>query len=194
MNDEKRNLSQIGSMLKAHAVLLGGFVAFIWILEGVDIFIFNNALDQYGIRPRSWIGLRGILFAPFLHDGFQHVMANSVPFLLLGWFVLMQGTWEFAVVTIMSTVFSGLGAWLFGAPHSVHIGVSGVIMGYFGYLLLRGYFERSFTAVLWSIFIIFLYGGLIWGVLPGQAGVSWQSHLFGFIGGGMAAYALKRME
>ncbi len=181
-------------MLKAHALLLGGFVAFIWILEGLDMFIFNHALDQYGIQPRSWIGLRGILFAPFLHDGFQHVMANSVPFLLLGWFVLMQGTWEFAVVTIISTVFSGLGAWLFGAPGTVHIGVSGVIMGYFGYLLLRGYFERSFTAVLWSIFIIFLYGGLIWGVLPGQAGVSWQSHLFGFIGGGTAAYALKRME
>ncbi len=194
MNDEENGLAQLGNTLKTHVMLLGGFILFIWLVEIMDTAVFNHSLDQYGVQPRSWIGLRGIFFAPFLHGGFQHVMANSIPFLWLGWFVLMRGTWEFAVVTIISVVFSGLGAWLFGAPNSVHIGVSGVIMGYFGYLLMRGYFEKSLTAVLWSLFIIFLYGGMLWGVLPGQNGVSWQSHLFGFVGGGVAAYALQRMD
>jgi len=192
MEDEQPVLTQLGNTLKTHVVLLGGFIVFLWLVEATDFIIFDGSLDLYGVQPRKMIGLRGLIFAPFLHGGFGHLMANTIPFLLMGWFVLLRGTREFVVVTVITAVSAGLGAWLFGAPNSVHIGVSGVIMGYFGYLLMRGYFERSLTAVLWSIFIILLYGGLLWGVLPGQNGVSWQSHLFGFLGGGLAAYWLAK--
>ncbi len=190
MDEEQPVLTRLGNTLKTHVVLLGGLIVFFWLVEAADAVIFDGSLDMYGVRPRTLIGLRGLIFAPFLHSGFGHLMANTIPFLIMGWFVLLRGTREFVLVTIITAVSSGLGAWLFGAPNSVHIGVSGVIMGYFGYLLMRGYFERSLTAVLWSIFIIVLYGGLLWGVLPGQNCVSWQSHLFGFLGGGLAAYWL----
>ncbi len=190
MDEEQPVLTRLGNTLKTHVILLGGLIVFFWLVEAADAVIFDGSLDMYGVRPRTLIGLRGLIFAPFLHSGFGHLMANTIPFLIMGWFVLLRGTREFVLVTIITAVSSGLGAWLFGAPNSVHIGVSGVIMGYFGYLLMRGYFERSLTAVLWSIFIIVLYGGLLWGVLPGQNGVSWQSHLFGFLGGGLAAYWL----
>jgi len=169
MEDEQPVLTQLGNTLKTHVVLLGGFIVFLWLVEATDFIIFDGSLDLYGVQPRKMIGLRGLIFAPFLHGGFGHLMANTIPFLLMGWFVLLRGTREFVVVTVITAVSAGLGAWLFGAPNSVHIGVSGVIMGYFGYLLMRGYFERSLTAVLWSIFIILLYGGLLWGVLPGRA-------------------------
>ena len=194
MEEEQPLLARLGNTLKTHVMLLGGIIVFLWLVEVVDAVIFHGSLDRYGVQPRTVIGLRGIIFAPVLHGGFGHLMANTIPFLLMGWFVLMRGTWEFVAVTGITAVTSGLGAWLFGAPNSVHIGVSGVIMGYFGYLLMRGYFERSLTAVLWSIFIIILYGGLLWGVLPGQNGVSWQSHLFGFLGGGLAAYWLAKSK
>ena len=190
MDEEQPVLTRLGNTLKTHVILLGGLIVFFWLVEAADAVIFDGSLDMYGVRPRTLIGLRGLIFAPFLHSGFGHLMANTIPFLIMGWFVLLRGTREFVLVTVITAVSSGLGAWLFGAPNSVHIGVSGVIMGYFGYLLMRGYFERSLTAVLWSIFIIVLYGGLLWGVLPGQNGVSWQSHLFGFLGGGLAAYWL----
>ena len=190
MDEEQPVLTRLGNTLKTHVVLLGGLIVVLWLVEAADAVIFDGSLDLYGVRPRTLIGLRGLIFAPFLHGGFGHLMANTIPFLIMGWFVLLRGTREFVMVTVITAVSSGLGAWLFGAPNSVHIGVSGVIMGYFGYLLMRGYFERSLTAVFWSIFIIFLYGGLLWGVLPGQNGVSWQSHLFGFLGGGLAAYWL----
>lgn len=194
MENEKPTLTRLGNTLRTHLILLGGLIAFFWLVEIADAVIFNGSLDKYGVQPRSLIGLRGIIFAPFLHGGFAHLTANTIPFLIMGWFVLLRGTWEFTVVSVITAVSSGLGAWLFGAPNSVHIGVSGVIMGYFGYLMMRGYFERSLTAVVWSIFIVFLYGGLLWGVLPGQNGISWQSHLFGFLGGGLAAYLLAKGE
>ena len=178
--------------LKTQGTILGGFVALIWILEVVDIFL-GGALNAYGIFPRHLIGLRGLLFAPFLHGGLGHLMANTIPFLVLGWFVMLQETSDFFVVSAITMVVSGLGVWLFGAP-SIHIGASGVIFGYLGFLLLRGYFERNFASILLSLIVGFLYGGMIWGVLPTQLGISWEGHLFGFIGGVIAARLLARRK
>ena len=178
--------------LKTQGTILGGFVALIWILEVVDIFL-GGALNAYGIFPRHLIGLRGILFAPFLHGSLGHLIANTIPFLVLGWFVMLQETSDFFVVTAITMVVSGLGVWLFGAS-GVHIGASGVIFGYLGFLLLRGYFERNFPSILVSLIVGFLYGGMIWGVLPTQLGISWEGHLFGFIGGVIAARLLARRK
>jgi membrane associated rhomboid family serine protease len=96
------------------------------------------------------------------------------------------------IVSIVTVIISGLGIWLIAPSNTVHLGASGLIFGYFGYLLLRSYFERSLSSILWSVLVLFLYGGMIWGVLPQQVGISWQSHLFGFIGGGLAAYGLTQ--
>ncbi len=178
--------------LKTQGKILGGFVTLIWVLELVDFFL-GGALNSYGIRPREIIGLRGILFAPFLHGGLPHLIANTIPFLTLGWFVMLQETSDFFIVTGITMLVSGLGVWLFGSP-GVHIGASGLIFGYLGFLLLRGYFERNIPSILLSLIVGFLYGGALWGVLPTVPGISWEGHLFGFIGGGIAARFLARRK
>lgn len=188
-NNEAKALAR---ELKTHALILGGFIALIWILEIVDLFFLRGALNAYGIRPRTISGLRGILFAPFLHGGLGHLIANTVPFLILGWFVMLRETSDFFVVTAITMLTSGLGVWLFASPYTIHIGASGLIFGYFGFLLLRGYFDRSLLSVVLSLIVGLLYGSLIWGVLPLQFGISWQGHLFGFIGGALAARLLAR--
>lgn len=178
--------------LKSHAQILLTLVAIAWALEIVDIVVFRRALDSFGIRPRTLVGLRGILFAPFLHGGLPHLIGNTVPFLVLGWFVMLRETSDFLIVSVVAALISGLGTWLIGAPFSIHIGASGVIFGYLGYLLGRGYFERSFAAIFLSVLAGFLYGGILWGVLPTRVGISWEGHLFGFVGGVVAAKLLSR--
>ncbi|MEC4893491.1 MAG: rhomboid family intramembrane serine protease [Oscillatoria sp. PMC 1051.18] len=183
--------SSLARELKTQATILSGTVAVFWITEIVDRFVLQGGLDRFGIIPRHAIGLRGILFAPFLHGDFAHLIANSLPFLVLGWFVMLQETSDFFVVTILSMLIGGLGVWLFGAP-GFHIGASGVIFGYLGFLLFRGLFQRNIPSIFLSVVVGFLYGGLIWGVLPIQEGISWEGHLFGFFGGVVAAYLVAR--
>ena len=108
--------------------------------------------------------------------------------------MLLRGKHDFIFVSIVAGVISGLGVWLFGGSHTIHLGMSGIIFGYLGFLLLRGFFERNLISTLLGGLAIFFYGGMLWGVLPLQAGVSWLGHLFGFIGGGVAAYLLTRGE
>ncbi|MEL6602493.1 MAG: rhomboid family intramembrane serine protease [Cyanobacteria bacterium J06614_10] len=167
-----------------------GVVALLWAIEIIDQIFFQGALNRLGIQPRSLSGLWGILFAPFLHGDFAHLLANTIPLVSLGWLIMLRETGDWLVVSIIAALVSGLGTWLIGSPYSVHIGASGVVFGYFGYLLLRGYFERSVVAIAFSLLVTFLYGGIIWGVLPTQPGVSWEGHLFGFIGGILAAKLL----
>ncbi len=188
----RHSAKAIARELKSQIFVLGGLVALMWVIEILDLQFFGRKLDAYGILPRSFIGLRGILFAPFLHGGLAHLAANTVPFLTLGWLIMLRETSEFFVVSAIAMLVSGLGVWLIAPAYSIHVGASGVIFGYFGFLLLRGYFERSFAAILFSLIVGFFYGGIIWGVLPLQYGISWQGHLFGFIGGALAARLLAR--
>jgi membrane associated rhomboid family serine protease len=189
MSQPKNSFSQ---EIQKQISILGSFVAIFWILEILDQFVFHHTLDGYGIRPHSLIGLRGILFAPFLHGGFGHLIANTVPFLILGWLVMIQETSDFWIVTIITMIVGGVGTWMLGAPNSVHIGASSLIFGYLGFLLLRGYFQRNIASILLSLVVGFLYGGLIWGVLPTQPGISWQGHLFGFLGGVLSAKLIAK--
>jgi membrane associated rhomboid family serine protease len=171
-------------------LVLGACVALAWGVELVDQVAFRGTLDRYGIHPRTLAGLWGILAAPVLHAGWLHLAANTLPFVVLGWLVMLRRMSDFFVVTLLAMLIGGLGVWLFGAGNSVHIGASGVIFGYLGYLLARGFFERSVWAVLLGVAALVLYGGVLWGVLPGQPGISWEGHLFGFIGGVVAARVL----
>ena len=162
-------------------------IAIFWAIEILDIVVFNGSLDRYGIQPHSIVGLRGIVFAPFLHGSLGHLIANTIPFLTLGWLTMIQETKDFYIASIMSALVGGLGVWLFASPNSIHIGASILIYGYLGFLLLRGYFQKNFPSIVLSVFVAIAYGSFIWGVFPSEMGVSWQGHLFGFIGGAIAA-------
>ena len=153
--------------------------------------VVGGALMQYGVIPRTLTGLRGILFAPFLHANMQHLIANTIPFLAMGWLVMLRDARHFLPVTVFAMLGSGLTAWLLGAPGSVHIGASGVVFGYFGFLLLGGWYARSFMSITLSVLVAVLWGGLVLGIAPGQVGISWQSHLGGFIAGVLAARRYK---
>ena len=172
--------------------ILAGIIALLWLLEAIDLLIFRGRLDALGVRPRTLTGLRGIVFAPFLHAGFGHLAANTIPFIVLGWLVMLRSTSDFFVVMVVSAAVSGLGVWLFGGSNTVHLGVSGVIFGFLGYLLARGVYERRLGAIVLALIALLLYGGALWGVLPLRSGVSWQGHLFGFLGGWLVAYFATR--
>jgi membrane associated rhomboid family serine protease len=172
------------------AAILGVCVFLAWSVELVDRVAYGGSLERYGIQPRNLAGLWGILAAPLLHVSWVHLAANTIPFVVLGWLVMLRKISDFVVVTALAILIGGLGVWVTGAANSIHLGASGLIFGYLGYLLARGYFERSLWAVLLGLVALVLYGGVLWGVLPGQPGISWQGHLFGFVGGVAAARLL----
>lgn len=184
-------MGDIGRELRVHGWTLGVATALLWAIEIVNA-LTGHALDAFGIQPREPTGLVGILAAPFLHGSIQHLVANTLPFLILGWFVLLRETWHFYVVTIVTIVLAGLGTWLVGRTDSVHVGASGVIFGYLGYLMLGGWFERRVGTIAGSLLVAVLYGGLVLGVLPGTPGISWEGHLFGFLSGVLCAWLLAR--
>jgi membrane associated rhomboid family serine protease len=188
------NLEGLTRQLELHATILIGFVGFLWVLELFDSIFLRSALNRYGIRPRSSEGIAGIVFAPLLHGNLRHLATNTVPLIVLGWLILLRQTNDFFIVTAAAWLVSGVGVWLFGAPRTNHIGASGLVFGYFGFLLLRGYFERSAIAITLAVIVGLLYGSLIWGVLPIRRGMSWQGHLFGFAGGGLAARYLLQLQ
>ena len=179
-------------VLLRQGVVLGAVVALLWAIEIVDATLLSGALDGWGVTPRTLDGLRAIVIAPWLHGGFGHLLANTIPLVVLGWLVMVRRTGDFFTVAIIAAIVSGAGIWLFGGANTVHIGISGVIFGFLGYLLARGWYERSVMAIALGVAALLLYGGMLWGVLPLQQGVSWQGHLFGFLGGVLAAYWLTR--
>ena len=187
-------MKTVAGELKNRAQVLAGLVGLMWLAEIADLVIFHGALDAGGIRPRTEAGLWGILFAPFLHAGFAHLVTNTVPLLVLGWLVLMRSLRDFVWVTAVAVLLGGLGVWLVGGPYTVHLGASGLVFGYLGYHLLRGYWERSLTAIVIAVVAGVLYGGALWGILPIRHGVSWESHLFGFAGGAAAASTHRRRQ
>lgn len=169
----------------------GGFVALLWVIEMVDVLL-GNSLDAEGIHPLDGEGLLGIVFAPFLHAGWAHLSSNSGPLLVLGFLILLSGVTRWAQVSIVVAVVAGLGTWLFGGVGTVHLGASGLVFGYLTYLLVRGVVARKPWQILVGVVVFMVYGSLLWGVLPTQVGVSWQGHLFGAVGGVLAAWILDR--
>jgi membrane associated rhomboid family serine protease len=168
-------------------------VSLMWALEAVD-FAAGLGLDQYGIEARDPDGLGGIAAAPFLHAGFGHLAANTVPFLLLGFLIALGGVLRLILVTVIVAVVGGLGTWLFAPTASLHIGASGIVFGYAGYLLSRGFFSRRLRDFALAAVIALMWGGaLLSGLMP-EEGISWQGHLFGAIGGVIAGRVLARRD
>ncbi|MBI2214348.1 MAG: rhomboid family intramembrane serine protease [Acidobacteria bacterium] len=169
------------------ASILFGFIALLWGLELVDFILPGTPLDSWGIRPRHVGSLPFIFTAPFLHGGFAHLVANTIPIVILGWLVMARSADDFWRVIGVTIVIAGLGTWALGAPGTIHIGASSIVFGFIGFLLLRGVFEKSALWIAISIVVAMLYGGALFSLFSVTRGISWTGHVFGFVGGIVAA-------
>jgi membrane associated rhomboid family serine protease len=154
-------------------------------IEIINLFT-GRMLSQLGTIPRYVPGLKGIILGPFVHGSLQHFLSNIVPLCIFSYLLLLYGLKRYVQVTLWIMLITGFLVWLFARP-ATHIGVSGVIYGYFGYLVLAGFLSGKFKLIIISVLVAFFYGGLIFGILPSSPFVSWESHLFGFIAGLVAA-------
>jgi membrane associated rhomboid family serine protease len=172
-------------------LILFALVALMWIVEVVDVAL-NHRLDRYGIEPRDVNGLDGVVAAPFLHVGFGHLLANTIPFVTMGIVIALEGARRLVVVTVIVGLISGFGTWLVASPGTIHVGASGIVFGYATYLIARGVFNRSGTELAVGAAVVVVWGGALLGGLEPHRGISWQGHLFGAIGGVVAARAVAR--
>ncbi|MGV0746048.1 rhomboid family intramembrane serine protease [Mycolicibacterium sp. XJ870] len=189
---------------KRPAWMVGGatiitFVALLYVIELFDNLTGHN-LDDNGIRPLETDGLTGIIFSPLLHANWAHLMANTGPALVLGFLMTLAGMARFVWATAIIWILGGFGTWLIGnvgAPYGVetnHIGASGLIFGWLTFLIVFGFFTRKAWQIVVGVIVLFVYGGILLGMLPGTFGVSWQGHMCGAIAGVIAAYLLAGPE
>lgn len=186
-----RTLSGVSQERKDGLVVVAALAALMWVLEVVDS-LADHRLDEYGIEPREADGLIGIAASPFLHAGFDHLASNTVPFLVMGFMIALNGLGRVLAVTGIVMLVGGLGTWLIGPDNSIHIGASGVVFGYATYLLTRGIFNRDLLELAIAAVVAVIWGGALLGGLVPQDGISWQGHLCGAVGGVIAARMLKR--
>ncbi len=165
-----------------------------WLMVMGGLWLFNllhwalgSPLMVLGIRPRRFSGLIGIIFSPVLHQNFNHLFFNSIPLFVLGLILLTEGLHTFLMITAFMIVLGGLGVWLL-ARSARHIGASGLISGYFGYILILAYFKPNYTTVFIAGLVFYYFGSILLGLFPREARVSWESHLFGFLSGLLAGY------
>ena len=178
-------------------MVLAAWVGVVWCVSGVALAFDNQVLVyQLALIPRRLDALVGIVGMPFVHGTFAHLMTNTLPLLVLGAMLLFRGVRYFALATAAIIVLGGVALWCFGRE-AAHIGASGVVFGYIGFLVTRGLYERRWQSIGVAVLVVFLYGGAIWGVLPSQPGVSWEAHLFGLLAGiivSRVAFALESKE
>lgn len=172
-------------------LFVGALVAIMWVAEVIDS-LDSHRLDQYGIVARRFSGLDGVVFSPFLHAGFAHLIGNTIPFLLLGAVIAFNGAMRVLLVTVVVGLVGGLGTWLIAPSNSVTIGASGLVMGYATYLIARGVFSRRIVELVLGGVVAVIWGGMLLGSLVPREGVSWQAHLCGGIGGVIAAWLLTK--
>ncbi|MBE9069566.1 rhomboid family intramembrane serine protease [Leptolyngbya cf. ectocarpi LEGE 11479] len=174
---------------QTQAKVLRDCIVMAWVVGVVNFAYLGGGLSRLlGIRPREPLGLLGILFSPILHRNAGHLIANTLPFAVLGWLVLLQGTDNFYAISVVIMLVSGLGTWFLGRP-AIHLGASGLIFGYLGYLIARGYLEVTLMTLGLAFVVMLLYGDQVWTMLPDSdnTALSWEGHLFGFLGGVLAA-------
>lgn len=177
------------------------FVALLYLVELIDQ-LSGSRLDVNGIRPLKTDGLWGVIFAPLLHANWHHLMANTIPLLVLGFLMTLAGLSRFVWATAIIWILGGLGTWLIGNVGSScgptdHIGASGLIFGWLAFLLVFGLFVRKGWDIVIGLVVLFVYGGILLGAMPvlGQCGgVSWQGHLSGAVAGVVAVYLLSAPE
>ncbi|MGB5941411.1 MAG: rhomboid family intramembrane serine protease [Leeuwenhoekiella sp.] len=165
------------------------FVLLMWVIFWVEV-RFGYNFTSLGVLPRDVIGLRGIVFSPFIHSSIGHLASNSVPMLVLTAGLLYFYRPVSTNVLLWLIVLSGLGTWLIGRQ-AYHIGASGIIYGLASFLFFKGIWSRYYRLIAFSLIVVFIYGSLVWGLLPNNPGVSWEGHLAGMIGGILLALVFK---
>lgn len=176
----------------AAAVVSVSFVVLLYLVELADRILPAN-LEQGGIRPRSLGGLDGIAWAPVLHGDWSHLFANTVPVLVFAFLAMAGGIGQWVAVTLTIWIVGGLGVWLV-SPDVLTIGASGLAFGWLAFLLVRGLFSRGVAQLAVAAVLLFIWGGMLWGLLPGSPGISWQGHLFGALGGLAATWLVARAD
>ena len=168
-------------------------VGLCWLVFSADHFLWGDRLNQHGIIPRHLVGLAGIIWAPFLHGSFQHLTANTVPLLVLGGILCARSKSEFITVLILGTLVGGGLTWIF-ARNACHIGASGLIFCFFGYLASLAYFRRTFGTLALSVVCLLAYGGMLRGLMPTSSAVSWEGHVAGLITGIALAFVESKLN
>ncbi|WP_328411772.1 rhomboid family intramembrane serine protease [Streptomyces violaceus] len=181
-----------GDRAMAAGKLMLAWVALLWLLEVVDV-ISGHALDGLGITPRTPSELIDVVPSAFIHFGFAHLAANTVPLLVLGFLAALAGLRRFLLVCALIILVDGVGVWLISPAHTNTAGASGLIFGLFGFLLITGFVERRPLGILAGVLIAAIWGGsILAGLAPTQSGVSWQGHLLGLAAGVAAAFVFRR--
>jgi membrane associated rhomboid family serine protease len=173
-------------------VVLGGIVASMWVLEAVNSLDSNRLSKSDGIFARNVDHIWAIFTAPFLHFSWQHLIANTIPFLFMGAIIAFQGARRLLLVTLVIVVIGGLGTWLIAPSGTDTAGASGLVFGYATYLFARGFFNRSVLELLTGLVVGVVWGGALLSSIVPHTGVSWQGHVCGAIGGVVAAYLMRR--
>ena len=181
-----------GDRAMAAGKLMLAWIALLWLLEVADV-VSGHALDGLGVTPRSPSELVDVVPSAFIHFGFAHLAANTVPLLVLGFLAALAGLRRFLLVCALIVLVDGLGVWLIAPAHTNTAGASGLIFGLFGFLLVSGFVERRPLGVLVGVVIAAIWGGsILAGLAPTQTGVSWQGHLLGLLAGVAAAFVFRR--
>jgi membrane associated rhomboid family serine protease len=171
-------------------IIMSSLGALLWIIQIVNA-ADDYDLDRFGVKPRHVDGLWGLVTMPFLHASYAHMLSNTIPFILIGWVLLLSGVRTWATVTAMVVVGGGALTWLVGPGHSVIVGASGMVFGWLGYLLARAYFSRKLKWIIVAILVLVFFGTLLFGLFPTlNSSVSWQAHVCGFVAGVGAGWLL----
>jgi len=183
---------QINTRLVKSLIIPLAFPFLIWV-----VFLLSLALEldlrRMGILPRDLYGIFGIVTAPFIHSNFSHLMSNTIPLILLGWSIFFFYTKVSFKVFLVVYLLTGFFVWLL-AREVYHVGASGLVYAFVSFLFFSGIFRKDNKSIAIALLVTFLYGGVVWGILPGQKGISWESHLFGAIAGLIAAFIFRNIE
>ena len=192
--DRKGVKSLVPVRTQQAVVTMGIFGAALVVIQLVNMITSYWLVDHLGIVPRTVHGLIGIATAPLIQTGWGHLLANIIPLLVFGFLVLAGGVRQFVAVTVLVWVISGFGVWLTAGTNSITVGASGLVFGYLTYLVARGFFSRKVSQILIGLVLLAIWGGIFWGLLPGSNGISWQGHLFGALGGLLAAFLASKAD
>ncbi len=177
------------NLVKSYLPMVGWGLGILWAVNIVNWVFLRSGLNWLSIHPRHVIGLSGILFGPIFHANFEHLLFNSIPAFFLVCFTLTYGPYVFVAVTIVSWLGSGVLLWLLGR-NALHLGMSSVVTGYFGFLLVEAFRAPGLIPILLAIAMIYYFGSIFFGLFPQAERISWEGHLFGFISGIAASFLL----
>jgi membrane associated rhomboid family serine protease len=191
-SDKSRRFSFRPDSWSGAFMIMCALLGVLWVIEAFNAGS-GGRLVRFGLKPREVDGLDGVLTAPFLHVSASHLLANSIPFLGLGWLVLTSGLAKWLQTSAIVMVVGGLFTWLV-APHGVIVGASGLVFGWLGYLIARAWFSRKFAWIIIAAGAAAFFSSMFTGLFPGQPHVSWQAHIGGAVGGVAAGWLLTEKK